>query len=196
MRRKLNIVFKKISHCLLITCPLILILFVSNIFIICYYYLTHTAQILVHEKTKYLFLKLLLWVLFGPFILPVLVLVDNYNVLVVISDYDYEERQSLILLEEELKWNYISQAKEKLSNIKSDNKKRYPYTHLIYQMIDFQPENEKEDNLEADHDKQELGQKEKIKVDFYKEILRGFSLQNNEYVNIEFLEEFLNKNLR
>ncbi len=61
-------------------------------------------------------------------------------------------------------------------------------------------EGEEEDfsssNLKQIIDENWVQDKYKIKLEFYREFLRGFSLSNNEFVNIYFVEKYLEKNLK
>lgn len=83
---------KKVCHFVWIVIPLMCGLFFLNIFIIVFYYLRHLAEIFVNKKFKYYWLKFILWIIAGPFILIVLALIDNYNVINIVTDYDYKER--------------------------------------------------------------------------------------------------------
>ena len=101
-------------------------------------------------------------------------------------------------MEEDLKWKYLKEAQTKLREVDNSLKKKFPYNHLLYQMIDLYGAmlNPEENENEEESEEKELRKKDKIKVEFYKEFMRGFSLLNGEYVNIEFVEQYLKKNLR
>ena len=214
--RVINKIIKVTSHFILIVLPLCLFLFIAN------FYYAFIIYIKIMGKTiSYLFkrphimiLKLFLWVIIGFFVNLAIAFYDNVNVLRVISDYstdDYKDENKDIIEQNEFRWKFLNEAKSKLENIDRNLKERYPYNYLIYHMIDLRPSNSYVDNIvdvsgEADEDNsvsdlrkqlsmQEVAKREKIKIEFYKEFLRGFALSNNKYVNIHFIEKYLKKNL-
>ena len=204
-KKQLNELLKIFSHFLLIVLPLCGALICLDCLMVPYQYLAFFKEILFSRAGLSRKLWLVCgWAVGGPFFCLYLVYFDNKNVLRTVMDYGGEEKRDRDSLKDSLQWKYLLEAHLRFQQMEGRLKEKYPFNLLLFEMLSNERSGQElrtrgDEALRVVQEFSGASQEKEVefdlKLEFYKELLRGFSQGGNEFVNISFLERFMKLNL-
>lgn len=203
---------KVITHIITVVFPLLIVLLLLDVYMILVRYLYMFKKI---YKAKFISLKIVLrrffqWLFIGLPAILVLTLIDNYNALRVICNYqeireDNNKTQRLLPEEEqETKLRIMEQILEKLRGLRKEFKENMPKNKFIFEIFEELEEEDSEsidiESHSSTSDSQESFDskllKDKLRINIYDRLVKGFSRASDENINALFMEQYIQKHLK